>query len=162
MTPEKQKQKLAGQTAIAQKVFQAVPIAEAWTVAQISQALHRTTGARLDRHTLQGCLRALADSDLIRSTEHGSLHQRVAVSAAQSTPPKTKELIVTQPAKPATPPQQAAPASAIDVLGCLAQKMRALADEVDAAALALEEEQSRTTGEAAKLKQLKALLKEIA
>lgn len=46
MTPEKQKQKLAGQTAIAQKVFQAVPIAEAWTVAQISQALHRTTGAR--------------------------------------------------------------------------------------------------------------------
>lgn len=158
MTPDKQKQKLAGQTAIAQKVFQAVPIAEAWTVAQISQALHRTTGARLDRHTLQGCLRALADSDLIRCTEHGSLHQRVAVSAAQSTPPKTKESTVTQPATP----QQAAPASAIDVLGSLAQKMRALADEVDAAALALEEEQSRTTGEAAKLKQLKALLKEIA
>lgn len=160
MTPDKQKQKLAGQTAIAQKVFQAVPIAEAWTVAQISQALHRTTGARLDRHTLQGCLRALADSDLIRSTEHGSLHQRVAVSAAQSTPPKTKELTVTQTAKPAVT-QQAAPASAIDVLGSLAQKMRALADEVDAAALALEEEQSRTTGETAKLKQLKALLSEV-
>ena len=161
MTPDKQKQKLAGQTAIAQKVFQSVPIAEAWTVAQISQAMHRTTGARLDRHTLQGCLRALADSDLIRSTEHGSLHQRTAVSAAQPTPPKTKESTVIQPAVTA-PPQQAAPASAIDVLGCLAQKMRALADEVDAAALALEEEQSRTTGEAAKLKQLKALLKEIA
>ncbi|MDH0777516.1 hypothetical protein N5C96_29300 [Delftia tsuruhatensis] len=28
MTPDKQKQKLAGQTAIAQKVFQAVPIAD--------------------------------------------------------------------------------------------------------------------------------------
>ncbi len=68
---------------------------------------------------------------------------------------------MTQPAKPAAP-QQATPASAIDVLGSLAQKMRALADEVDAAALALEEEQGRTTEEAAKLKQLKALLKEIA
>ena len=161
MTPDKQKQKLAGQTAIAQKVFQSVPITEAWTVAQISQAMHRATGSRLERLTLQGCLRALADSGLIRSTEHGSLHQRVAVSSAPSTPPKTKESTVTQPAVTATP-QQAAPASAIDVLGCLAQKMRALADEVDAAALALEEEQSRTTGEAAKLKQLKALLKEIA
>jgi hypothetical protein len=160
MTPDKQKQKLAGQTAIAQKVFQAVPIAEAWAVAQISQALHRTTGARLDRHTLQGCLRALADSDLIRSTEHGSLHQRVAVSAAQSTPPKTKESTVTQPAKPAVT-QQSAPASAIDVVGAATKKIRAIADELDAWALAHEEEKSRTTGEVDKLKQLKALLKEI-
>lgn len=68
---------------------------------------------------------------------------------------------MTQTSKPATP-QQTAPASAIDVLGILSQKMRALADEVDAAALALEEVQSRSTEEAAKLKQLKALLKEIA
>lgn len=161
MTPDKQKQKLAGQTAIAQKVFQAVPITEAWTVAQISTALYRATGARLEKHTLQGCLRALADSDLVRSTEHGMLHQRTPVSAAQATPPKAKELTMTQTSKPATP-QQTAPASAIDVLGILSQKMRALADEVDAAALALEEVQSRSTEEAAKLKQLKALLKEIA
>lgn len=157
MTPEKQKQKLSGQTTIAQKVFQAVPVAEAWTAAQISTALNRATGSRMDQHTLQGCLRALADAGLVRATEHGVLYQRAPVSAAPATPPKTKEVTVTQPATT----QPAPPASAIDLLGSLSQKMRALADEVDAAALALEEEQSRSTEGAAKLKQLKALLSEV-
>lgn len=160
MTPEKQKQKLSGQTTIAQKVFQAVPVAEAWTAAQISTALNRATGSRMDQHTLQGCLRALAEAGLVRATEHGVLYQRTPVSAAPATSPKTKEVTVTQPSPPATT-QPAAPASAIDLLGSLSQKMRALADEVDAAALALEEEQSRSTEGAAKLKQLKALLSEV-
>lgn len=48
--------------------------------------------------------------------------------------------------------------SAIDLLAGLAQKLRAVANDIDAAALAIEEGQNQNAVEAEKLKQLKALL----
>ena len=165
MTPEKQKQKLAGHTAIAQKIFQAVPVAEAWTVGQVAAALHRATGSRIDQHTMLGCLRAMADAGLVRTTGRGMLFQRAPVStpAADAATDKTKDVTVTQTANLAAAPTPVpTPASAIDVIGAATKKIRAIADELDAWALACEEEKSRVAGEVDKLKQLKALLKEIA
>lgn len=61
---------------------------------------------------------------------------------------------MTAPAQPATK----AATSAIDLLAGLAQKLRSVANDIDAAALAIEEGQTQNAVEAEKLKQLKALL----
>lgn len=80
MTPDKQKQKLTGQSGIAQKVFQFVPIGEDWTPIQIAAALHQATGSRIDAHTLRGCLMTMVDAGLARVTASGTF-QRAAVSS---------------------------------------------------------------------------------
>lgn len=162
MTPEKQKQKLSGQSGIAQKAFQFVPIGEDWTPIQIAAALHQATGSRIDAHTLRGCLMTMVDAGLVRATASGTF-QRAAVSSPNpvSQPKKTEK------AKPAMTTPVAATAekpaaSAIDLLAGIAQKLRDLAQDIETAALAIEEGQAKTDQEAAKFKQLQALLKGMA
>lgn len=58
--------------------------------------------------------------------------------------------------------QKSAPTSAIDLLASIAQKLREVAGEIDNAALTIEEGQAKNSQEAEKLKQLKALFKELA
>ena len=154
MTPEKQKQKLSGQTTIAQKIFQYVPVAEEWTPPQIGQAMTRSCGSRTDPATIVACLRALADAGLARATNRGTF-QRVPVSALTPQPQKQeKEIkVMTAPAAPK------ATTSAIDLLAGLAQKLRAVANDIDAAALAIEEGQAKNSQEAKELAQMKAQLK---
>lgn len=156
MTPEKQKQKLAGQTTIAQKIFQYVPIAEEWGAPQIGQAMTRACGSQTDPRTLLGCLNKLAESALIRATSRGTF-QRIPVSQPAAPQPQKQEKEIKVMAAPAQPATKAA-TSAIDLLAGLAQKLRSVANDIDAAALAIEEGQTQNAVEAEKLKQLKALL----
>lgn len=156
MTPEKQKQKLQGQTSLAQKVFQYVPIAEEWQPSLIGQAMTRGCGSRTDPVTIGGCLRALTDAGLVRATSRGTF-QRMPVSQPTPQPQKQEKEI-----KPMPTPTQSAPTSAIDLLASIAQKLREVAGEIDNAALAIEEGQAKNSQEAEKLKQLKALFKELA
>lgn len=152
MTPEKQKQKLAGQTGIAQKIFQHVPVAEEWTAAQIGQAMMRATGSRVDSKTLGGCLMTMVDSSLVRATNRGTF-QRVAVSTpAKPIIATKKESYMTKNSA-----EPAATTSAIDLLAGFSQKLRDMAAEVEAAALTIEESQSKTAADVAKLKMLKEL-----
>ena len=157
MTPEKQKQKLSGQTTIAQKIFQFVPIAEEWGAAQIGQTMTRACGSQTDPRTLLGCLGQLTESGLIRATSRGTF-QRAPISQPSAPQPQKQEKeikVMTAPVAQATPK---ATTSAIDLLASLAQKLRAVANDIDAAALAIEEGQTQNAVEAEKLKQLKALL----
>ena len=158
MTPEKQKQKLAGQTNVAQKIFQFVPVAEEWTAAQVSGALHRATGSRVDPKVLTGCLMTMAEAGLVRATNRG-LFQRAAVSQPAPTPitpaikkaePMTAKTI--EIAKPAT-------ASALDLLAGIAKKLGDIKQELETAALAIEESAARNAEDVAKLQQLQAILK---
>lgn len=133
MTPEKQKQKLSGQTTIAQKIFQYVPVAEEWTPPQIGQAMTRACGSRTDPATIVACLRALVDAGLARATNRGTF-QRVPVSQPAAPQPQKQEKeikVMTAPTQPATK----AATSAIDLLAGLAQKLRSVANDIDAAAL---------------------------
>lgn len=151
MTPEKQRQKLAGQTSIAQKVFQFVPVGEAWTPQQIAQALHRTTGSRIDPQILKGCLMTMVDAGLLKH-RHNAEFQRI--------PATDKEL---QPMSTPKPPEaKKEPASAIDLLAGIAKSLRSIAGEIETAALAIEEGQAKSTEEVQKLRQLQALLKGLA
>lgn len=158
MTPEKQKQKLAGQTNVAQKIFQFVPVAEEWTAAQVSGALHRATGSRVDPKVLTGCLMTMAEAGLVRATNRG-LFQRAAVSQPIQSPitetTKKAEPMSIKPieiAKPAT-------ASALDLLAGIAKKLGDIKQELETAALAIEESAARNAEDVAKLQQLQAILK---
>lgn len=156
MTPEKQRQKLVGQTTYAQKVFQFVPISEAWPVYAIASEMQRVTGSRPDGRTLAGCLLRMADAGLVRASSHDAF-QRTPVSMPSL---KTQELIE----MPEPKELRAAPVavSAIDILGGLASKLRGLAQELETAALLIEEGQAAATADLAKFKQFQALLKDIA
>lgn len=159
MTPEKQKQKLAGQTGIAQKIFQYVPAAEEWTAAQIGQAMMRATGSRVDPKTLGGCLMTMVDSSLVRATNRGTF-QRAPVSASSIDNPK-KEQSPMATAVEATVIKTAT-TSAIDLLAGIAQKLREVTQELEVAALAIEEGNAKNAADVAKLHQLQALLKGLA
>ncbi len=92
----------------------------------------------------------------MRAGQHDAF-QRTLVSVP---PLKTKELIdMQEPKKPCAAPVAA---SAIDLLGGLAARLCALAQEIEAAALVIEEGQAAATADLAKFKQFQALLKDIA
>lgn len=154
MTPIKLKAKLAGQSSIAQKVFSVVPIAELWTPSQISQELHRITGSRIDMHILKGCLMTMAGAGLVRVTSSGT-YQRVAL--VQPVPPAhdQRDLPVSHIEKTSKP------ASAIELLAGIAKSLRAVADEIDAAAISIDDAKSKDAQELGKLRQLQQLLKSL-
>lgn len=151
MSPEKQQQKLAGHSVIAQKVFHAIPIALQSRPHQIASEMLRMTGSRPDMRTLEGCLGILVDAGLIRRIGTMS-YQRVAVSAAQ------KEKKEAKPMPEKTQPAPALP-SALDVLGNLSQRLRDLAQELDCAALLIAETQQGDAQLAERYKQVQALLR---
>lgn len=159
MTPDKQKQKLAGHASIAQKIFQHIPVTEEWTAAQIGGAMARATGSRTDPRTLGGCLMTMVDSGLVRATSRGTF-QRTPVSQ-QITKTEKEPAAMTTISK-ITPPASQPVTSAIDLFAGIASKLRAIAADIEAAALTFEEGQAKTSEEVAKFKQLQALLKGLA
>lgn len=158
MTPEKQKQKLAGQSSIAQKIFEHVPMAEEWTPSQVGQAMTQATGSRIDPKTIKGCLMTLFESGLVRVNR--GLFQRIPVSQPQQTSTKEKSAMPTP--KDTAPTTKAVAASAIDLLAGIAQKLREVTQELEVAALAIEESNAKNAEDVAKLHQLQALLKGLA
>lgn len=156
VTPEKQRQKLGGQSAYAQKIFQFVPIAEAWTANAIASEMQRVTGSRPDVRTLWSCLQTMAEAGLVRVSTV-DLFQRTPVSTPSIKPKDVSEMKTAPQATSATP----ASVSAIDVLGGLAARLRGLAQELDSAALAIEESQATAAADMAKFKQFQALLKDL-
>jgi len=164
VTPEKQKQKLAGQSSIAQKVFQFVPINELWTPLQIAQALHRDTRSNVDMHVLRGCLNCLVDAGIVKTNNSGT-YRRVTVSAqpaagaTESAKPKESSVSV----EPKTTiVKNDKPASAIDLLSGIAKKMRAMADEIENAALTIEEERAKDAETVNTARQFREFLKGLA
>ena len=160
MTPEKQKQKLQGHSNIAQKVFQFVPIESAWTESEISSALHRAAGSRVDPHVMRACLTQLGEAGLIRTLANGT-YQRYQTSTAQVQTTKKEQPAMSKTSTTTTDTApKAADASAIDLFAGIAKKLRDVADDIDAAALIIEEGQVQAEQKAAKFRQLQALLKE--
>lgn len=85
---------MQGQTGIAKKVYECVPISEPWRSFQVLTALRNMTGSTPDVRIVQGCLRDLVDSGLIRRT--GTDHyQRIQVEKKT----KHQEPKMAEPAK---------------------------------------------------------------
>lgn len=165
MTPSRQRQLLAGQTALARKVYDAIPIAEAWSVSQIICELARV-GVRHDKRVLEGCLSCLAGSGLV--TKGGGTYRRVSVNERVPAPTVPEEEEVTMPAAASSMPPSKQPANAITHLSNLASRatelatqLRDLADDIEAAAIEVDEQFKMNGEDLQKLKQLQGLLKSL-
>ncbi|MCY1298549.1 hypothetical protein D9M68_696970 [compost metagenome] len=170
MTPSKQQATLQGCTAIARKVYDAVPIQDAWQPIQIKNALATSTRSSTDLHVVRGCLRVLVESGLVREHPHG--HYR-RIEVRETKPYTHMEIVmpesnVTKTAQQPTQSEQ----SPIEILGELAGQITTLANEFAArmkklaaaaeeAALAIEQERETNDENLGKLRQLQALLKSL-
>lgn len=153
MTPARFEQAIRGQTAAALKVYDATPITEAWGVRQIASELHRL-GSSMDFKVISGCLGSLVDSGLIARDSKGA-YRRVPVRERIPAPdPQPQPEPMTT--KEVTKPKDEAPSTK---LGALAARLRSLADELDDAALAIDEQIEGMQADSRRLKQLQELLK---
>jgi hypothetical protein len=161
----------SGLTSIAQKVYEAVPISDPWSVAMLKNELVRT-GKSMDTRTLEGCLNSLMRSGLISEPSPGhwirvKVREKVGASGDSAIeyftppPPQEKKQLSTQEAKPNRRP--------IDILSELSSEvanygegLKKLAQKLDSAALEIEGQLEQNSADSVKLKQLQELLGSIA
>lgn len=157
---------LSGQSAIARKVFEMVPIQECWEASAIYGAL-RSTSTAADTRTVRRCLGELKDQGLIREPRSG-VFQRSPISIKAKSEPE-----MTLPASNTVIAIKKASPSALDALGQLSAEVVALGDDlalrlkmiagrIEEVALSVEVEHDSNAEALGKLKQLQALLKGIA
>lgn len=161
MTPTKYRAALDSINTVARKVFDHVPIKDSWPINRIIAEMVSAGVTRVDLRTAEGCIARLKDAGLVKETERG-LFQRIT--------PRERETI--------TLPDVAAPAAEADVavieatptlvLGGLAARLRMravelneIANEIDAAALGVEERVEASEQRFAKLREFSAFLKDI-
>lgn len=153
---------LAGQTTIAQKVFAAIPPSQsnAYTAFEISRGLKAVSGSSPNIHVLRGCLAKLKDCGLIKEVVPGSFRRAELKDKEKVEMPKSA-VVMAIPAK-------AVDTSPLELLSGIASKLRAaagglgaLADELDNAAIAIEDRAAAGAHELAKVKQIATLLKEL-
>ncbi|MFT2186333.1 hypothetical protein [Pseudomonas putida] len=159
---------LEGQSALAQKVFAAVPIQEPWTTTNIYSALRRS-GTAADTRSMRRCLTELKDGGLIREPETG-LFQRI--SPKNNDVAREKDTDMPKPALKAVTGTKATEAGALDALASLAsevtliaaefgQRMKALANRIEEVALTVESEREGNAEQIVKIKQLQQTLKSL-
>ena len=154
------------QPAVARKVFDAVPIQDAWPVNKIIGEMIRSGLPRLDLRTADGCLNRLKDAGLVKEPDRG-IYQRVV--------PHERETIKLEVCRASAPPPLpcevavAVPVEAVPtvVLGELASALRsqaamlnAAADEIDKSAIVIEERIDIAERRLSRFRELSALLKE--
>lgn len=165
----------SGQTAIAKKVYDAVPIADTWSIPQIIGELERT-GFRHEYRSVAGCLATLLNAGLVQDTGKGRFCRE---PIREKTPTPKEESMKPAPVPPvavsiapvslASLAAQSAPSkSPIDRLGELAARVTAmaislkdLAAEISDAAIDAEAQFEQNETAMAKVKQLQSILKSL-
>lgn len=156
-----------GLNGVAKKVYQAVPITEPWSRAQIVAELRRG-GNTCDAAVVGGCLDTLRGRGLVREPTRG-MFVRVQARQWAASPPCDEESGVDAAVKKVDPPRAATPpVTPLDRLAAMAASMRQQAQALGQLAAQVEEialdvqaqvENERAGGE--RLRQLAALLKDI-
>ncbi|MBV6304911.1 hypothetical protein KVP10_08425 [Candidimonas humi] len=167
MTPQRRASLLAGQTHIAQKVYQFIPAEQTTSasVLDIVSEMKRSMGSGMDIHILRGCLAALTKSGLIREVVPGAFRQEAVKGKKEVTTIKSTE-------KPSAPAAIAAShqelGEPIGIMGDIASRLRVtaggllkIADEIDAAAIGIAEHGDAQEQQLEKFRQFKALFKEL-
>lgn len=170
MTPAKQRSLLQGQSGLAAKVFEFVPIQEAWTVVEIQAELRKHEKSGADIRAVRACLGALEECGLIREL-HKGIFQRADASAPSIIPADKEIPIVPKPTLTTVKPDKnKAPQSALELLSPLAdeivrvqaefaERFKVLATRIEEAALAIEQEREADAKGLEKFHQLQSLLK---
>lgn len=185
MTMSRQRALLNGQTAIARKVFSAIPITESWNARQIYAELCRV-GHSVDFKVQAGCLAALICSGLIIEPTTGNYRRaavkqfvehikpeaeqtRTIVAAEVIAATSNKDIeMATQPAPALKPALVKTATTPIDKLATISNQARSIADQlkdlasnIETAAIEIDEQIKAGNEETAKLKQLQQLLKSL-
>jgi hypothetical protein len=138
---------------VAKKIFEVVPIQEAWPANQIQGALQQVTRSTMDFTILKGCLNTLKAAGLVREPRAGHF-QRM------------------QPKDPPTPirkdmteihhiDEYRKPPGVVEILNELAGRARTLAADLDAAAAMIAEEAEKNAADLHKLAQLQAAFRSL-
>lgn len=149
------------------KVYDAVPIAEPWSTSYILSEIQRVCSYTSNMRVLTGSLQSLKASGLVQEPTKGLFvrtqikpgkDDAAAEPLADATPTQN-EPTTTQEASPMTAPATKQTRAPMAILSDLAAKCKALADEIETAALEIDEYVTAKDADAGKLKQLQALLK---
>lgn len=150
-----------GLSAIAKKVYEAVPMQSPWDASQIHSELHRTGSTSCDFRIMRGCLDTLVKGGLIKEPTSGTF-VRIAVDKANEPQPKRteKQIELTPMTNTSETPIEKIGklASQANALLAMAKKLTA---DIETVAIEVEEMFSSRDAETAKLKQLQALLKSL-
>lgn len=145
------------------KVYDAVPIEKAWPIADIVSELHRT-GHNIEHNIALGCARTLVERGLVNESPKFSFIRKNEETEILPKPEPTEKQSGKRPHLEIVPPTMPAtdkPRGPMELLADLAAKARAFADELDNAALEIEQEFQNSEAKSEQLKQLKSLLKGI-
>lgn len=163
LSPVKHEERLRHLSSIARKVYEAVPKSEPWSLSYINSELQRTGGTGRDTRILLGCLNGLKIAGLVEEPTRGTFI-RVGVRAEK---PKSAP-IESQPQQEIKTMQAIATTSAVKairapiaILSDLAARLRQVADDVETAALEIDEHLAQKSAGAEKLAQLQQLLKSL-
>ncbi|CAG2129206.1 hypothetical protein [Cupriavidus numazuensis] len=169
MTPAKLDAKLQGQSAIARKVYDAVPIQAAWSVPQIVGAVRRATGGSVDHRTVVGCLIALKSGGVVGESQPG-LFKRVEVKGMTVVGKAAQEyesVVKAVGSVPSFVGLKNAPRP-IDVIAqitvgltAVCEQLRKLVTNLEDAALLIEGSMAEQDANLGKLRQLQTLLKSL-
>ena len=147
-------QLLKGHITAVQKVYTAVPISEPWTQHQIAGEMSRT-GIRLSSRALEGFLRTLMDSGLIRETDRNTFI-RTPITTKEKVVNQSKSSAVADPAPVIIPPP---PSTALERLTQLISDLDVLTGKIGLTVIEVEDQLKQCSKDTEKLKQLQALLK---
>ena len=143
----------------AKKVYDCVPIADAWKPAQIMTDLHRKNISMNDYRVVMGCINTMIDAGLIVEGPKGHF-KREGIKPKQADEIDLHSRVKTNKEASMTKPTPAKPGP-LDLLGDFASRLRALANDAESIALAIASQTETNDAETAKLRQLQALLKSI-
>ena len=166
MNESRQRQMLAGQSSIAQKVFGYVPIQTSWSAHDIHVAVLAVNATGASAYAIRRALGELKDAGLIREPAGGKFQRDAA------TPKPKKEPVMTQAAK-TTVVSIKKSEGALDVLAALSgevvsltdefsKRMKALAVRIEEVALSVEAEREVNAEAITKAKRLQEALREFA
>lgn len=165
-------ERYSGMTSIARKVYDAVPMTQAWTAAQVVAELHRV-GVSQDFRLIGGCLNSLMLGGLIFESERGQFTREpirpLAIKSPTPIAPPNQDTMKPIIAKAVAPVTISLPVlSPADMLGKIAEKvmrlavaLREIGAEMADAAIDIEAQFEHNEADLAKLKQLQALLKSL-
>lgn len=182
MNAARQQQLLSGNTTVARKIFEFVPITDSWNPSEIATAMKRSTGSMQDIRTIDACLRALVDSGVVVETPNRGFFRRKPVRVPDEhgvtsthgvTSIAPPAVAIVRTATPPTPPTPAVEITPLETLALLAKRVRrvremalAVSDEcgeicteLEDVAIQIEQERDADRVKNAKFGELQALLK---
>jgi hypothetical protein len=160
----------SGQTDTAKKVYNIVPIQEAWGAAKIASELKRQ-GVNLNFPVVMGCLDTLIRAGLVKEPLKGDF-QREAIKPEpvkeQNKEPEMNRSNANATATAAPSVVTKVQKDPLDILGGLAQRaallsntLKELASDISNAAVEIQEQLEANDEQVKKVKQLQTLMKEL-